>query len=226
MKHPLLLLAWYLDFIICVTASQLIRYFFPPEMEWGLLTDLAVFIPIRIMLSFFLSTPGSLLIEPAVEEYEDPAKLRHRRWPNLIAGTMLLFSGLGRLENWLNPDYPTFFIGFRLEGIQLGVVETTLGLLAIYAGGALLRLEPIGKLIGVVLLAIDGLSLLLSSKLWDNELEQMAVAIFLSRGVEIDEREMQLFLNVMYGFMLPVIILFAALYTGLLLASRSRKALS
>jgi len=221
MKLILVLLGWYLDLLVYLTASALCRHAFAPGMAWSFLYDLGVFAVLRAVAMHAATTPGEWLVAPAVAERSAKFAHPHRQWANLLLGTLMFLEGTKSIVRWLEMDQPMPFMGLVPEGATAqAAVAILLGLLFLAAGATLLRLEPFGRLLGFAAAAITAVSTGLSWGMWDGVIERLVVAHRTAQGLAVRGGEIAFMQNLFP----EAIVVALALTAGLLLLCRGRNA--
>ena len=217
MKYVFPLLGWYLDLLVYLTISFLGRVLLAPDLEWSFFADLAVFILVRLIAMKVTTTPGEWLMAPAALERLQLMTNRPRQWPNLLAGTLLFLEGTKSTVRWLEMDHPIPFMGYLPEGAAQGLLGIGMGLFFAVSGIALLRLEPIGRILGFLVVGVTAVSTALSWGLWDTVIARMVVARRAAQGIRVGGDEIE-FMQALFPESIVVGII---ALSGLLLVCRS-----
>ena len=123
------------------------------------------------------------------------------------------------MVRWLEMDHPLPFLGYVPEsGLTQGAVGIAMGVLLVVAGGALLRLEPLGRLLGLLTVALMAISTVLSWTQWDALVERLVVARRMAQGIPVRSGEIEFMQSLLpEGIAVALVVV-----TGLLLLCRGR----
>lgn len=215
MRYVLNLLGWYVDLLIFLTISFLARSPFSFDPQWFFFAELIVFLIFRFVVGQLAMTPGQWMLAPAAEErlyaMESETGPVPRQWPNLLAGTLFVLEGTKSMVRWLEMDRPIPFMGFVPEGAAQAAIGVGMGALFVVAGAGLLRIEPLGKYLAGVLVAITAISTALSWAMWDTLIERIVVARRTAQGVPVRPDEIEFMQNLVPELFVIPMVLFALL---------------
>lgn len=194
MRYVLILLGWYLDLLLYLVLSAWMGSLF--GLDGNLWVDIAVFLVIRGIAMLMTTTPGQWLVGPAVDERLSGFGPAPRQWANLLAGTLLFLEGTKRCVRWLEVDAPLPFMGFEPQDLLVqGAIGIATGMLSIAAGGALLRLAPMGRWLAFLTIAITAVSVGLSWKLWDEWIVRTVISRRAAQGLPVESGDIGLMQN-------------------------------
>ncbi len=110
-------------------------------------------------------------------------------------------------------------MGYIFEGgMAQGALGIAMGVLFILAGGTLLRLEPLGRLLGFLAVGITAVSTGLSWGLWDTSIERTIIARRAAQGIPVRSGEVEFMQNLFPEGIAVALIVIA----GLLFLCRAR----